>query len=98
MDYQEDIKANLLLYVGETIAADRRWKGDHDCKAYLSAYSEALGNVGLRNQLSIRFWTDVPENTQSRRNLELLLIKQWLPPFNKETRSRWSTPFTANLI
>ncbi len=97
IDHQEDMDAHLLLYVGETIAADRRWKGEHDCKAYLSAYSEALGSAGLKSELSIRFWTDVPESTRSRRNLEQELIQRWLPPFNKETRSRWATPFTAEI-
>lgn len=85
----------LLLYVGETGRADRRWKGEHDCKGYLAAYSEALSRAGLRCQLSIRFWLDVPAATRARRALEQSLIQRWLPPFNKETRQRWATPFTA---
>ncbi len=95
MDRPELLKSQILLYIGETIAAERRWKGEHDCKAYLSAYTEALGNVGLKSQLSIRFWTDVPKATRSRRNVEQILIQRWLPPFNKETRERWMTPFTS---
>ena len=95
MDRPADLNTPLLLYVGETIAADRRWKGEHDCKAYLAAYAEALAKAGLTSQLSIRFWSDVPENTKARRQLEQQLIQRWLPPFNKETRARWSTPFTA---
>ena len=95
MDRPADLNTPLLLYVGETIAADRRWKGEHDCKAYLAAYAEALAKAGLTNQLSIRFWSDVPESTKARRQLEQQLIQRWLPPFNKETRARWSTPFTA---
>ncbi len=87
----------ILLYIGETIAAERRWKGEHDCKAYLDAYCEALSTAGIQSQLSIRFWSDVPSNTQARRKLELELISKWLPPFNKETRARWSTPFTAKI-
>lgn len=86
----------LLLYVGETGQADRRWKGEHDCKAYLAAYSEALLKAGLSCQTSIRFWLDVPAAIQPRRALEQALIKRWLPPFNKETRSRWATPFQAD--
>jgi hypothetical protein len=86
----------LLLYVGETGRADRRWKGEHDCKQYLAAYSEALARVDLGSQLSIRFWLDVPEATRARRALEQALIQRWLPPFNKETRQRWATPFTAD--
>ena len=91
------INKNILLYIGETIAAEKRWKGEHDCKSYLAAYSEALGNAGITNQLSIRFWSDVPVNTKLRRKLEQQLIKHWLPPFNKETRARWNTPFTTEL-
>lgn len=86
----------LLLYVGETGCADRRWKGDHDCKRYLAAYSEALGQAELPTSLSIRFWCDVPSDGRGRRRLEQTLIRHWLPPFNKETRERWATPFTAD--
>ena len=87
----------LLLYVGETKAADRRWKGEHDCKAYLAAYGEALQRCQMAHQLSIRFCTDVPTDTRARRRLEQQLIQHWYPPFNKETRQRWATPFTADL-
>lgn len=86
----------LLLYVGETGQADRRWKGEHDCKHYLAAYSEALVAAGLDSQLSIRFWLDVPSGVRARRALEQALIRRWLPPFNKETRQRWATPFTSD--
>lgn len=86
----------LLLYVGETGRADRRWKGDHDCKRYLAAYGEALRKADLPMALSIRFWCDVPAATGPRRALEQALIRRWLPPFNKETRERWVTPFTAD--
>jgi hypothetical protein len=86
----------LLLYVGETARADRRWKGDHDCKSYLAAYSEALHRAALEPRLSIRFWSDVPAEAPRRRALEQALIRLWLPPFNKETRDRWTTPFTAD--
>ena len=87
----------LLLYVGETGAADRRWKGEHDCKRYLAAYGEALSRAGLEGQPSIRFWLDVPTGVKPRRALEQALIRRWQPPFNKETRARWATPFTAEL-
>ncbi len=95
MDHSEELNSHILLYVGETIAADQRWKGEHDCKRYLSAYTESLRNVGLKIQLTIRFWTDVPTETTKRRKVEQSLIQKWLPPFNKETSSRWNTPFTA---
>ncbi len=97
MDRLENTKKHILLYIGETVAADRRWKGDHDCKAYLSAYCEALGNASIKFQLSIRFWSDVPETAHPRRKLEQQLIQKWLPPFNKETRTIWKTPFTAEI-
>ncbi|MEB3323211.1 MAG: GIY-YIG nuclease family protein [Synechococcaceae cyanobacterium] len=95
-DRPVDLPTPLVLYVGETGRADRRWKGEHDCKAYLAAYSEALRRAGLEARLSIRFWCDVPAATRPRRALEQALIRRWLPPFNKETRGRWATPFTAD--
>ncbi|MEB3303373.1 MAG: GIY-YIG nuclease family protein, partial [Cyanobacteriota bacterium] len=84
-------------YVGETARADRRWKGAHDCKSYLAAYREALAKADLPSLLSIRFWCEAPEITGERRALEQALIQRWKPPFNKETRKRWNTPFTAEL-
>ena len=87
----------IILYIGETISADQRWKGEHDCKTYLDNYCVALQKVGLSSQLSIRFWNDVPKQTIARRKLEQELIQKWLPPFNKETRSRWQTPFTTEI-
>ena len=97
LDRPVDLEQPLLLYVGETKAADQRWKGDHDCKAYLASYGEALQRCGIRQRLSIRFCTDVPQATRARRDLEQQLIQHWLPPFNKETRQRWATPFTSDL-
>jgi hypothetical protein len=82
--------------VGETGRADLRWKGEHDCKQYLAAYSEAISRAGLNCRLSIRFWLDVPQAVPARRQLEQTLIRRWQPPFNKETRQRWATPFTAD--
>jgi hypothetical protein len=96
MDRPAASGASLLLYVGETAAAERRWKGEHDCKRYLDAYGEALRRAELTLTLSIRFWFEVPHQTRPRRDLEQALIRRWLPPFNKETRGRWATPFTAD--
>jgi len=95
IDRPADPAPPLLLYVGETGRADRRWKGDHDCKAYLAAYGEALQWADLPARLSIRFCCDVPVAVQPRRALEQALIRRWLPPFNKEARHRWATPFGA---
>jgi hypothetical protein len=96
MDRPSHLPVPLLLYVGETGRADQRWKGDHDCKGYLAAYGEALARVGLEARVSIRFWCDVPVAVGPRRALEQAMIRHWLPPFNKETRDRWATPFTAD--
>ena len=96
MDRPAGLKHPILLYIGETMAADRRWKGDHDCKAYLAAYQEACVHCGLSCRTSIRFWGDVPRATKARRQLEQTLIRRWQPPFNKETRDRWATPFQAD--
>jgi len=97
MDKLTKINSHILLYVGETVAAEKRWKGEHDCKSYLQEYSEACQKAGLRTQLSIRFWEDVPKDTKGRRALEKQLIKKWLPAFNKETRRNWNTPFTNEI-
>jgi hypothetical protein len=96
LDRPPHLPGHLLLYVGETAQADRRWKGEHDCKSYLAAYGEALQQAGLSSQPSIRFWHDAPSDVKPRRALEQALIRHWLPPFNKETRRRWATPFTAD--
>jgi hypothetical protein len=96
LDRPPHLDGPLLLYVGETAQADRRWKGEHDCKGYLAAYGEALQQAQLGSSLSIRFWRDAPAEVKARRALEQALIRHWLPPFNKETRGRWVTPFTAD--
>ena len=88
---------NIILYIGETISAEKRWKGEHDCKNYLSSYSDSLQKANMSTKLSIRFWLDVPIKTKERRKLEKQLIQAWLPPFNKETREIWATPFTSQI-
>ena len=88
---------NIILYIGETISAEKRWKGEHDCKNYLANYSETLQKANVTTKLNIRFWLDVPINTKGRRKLEQKLIQNWLPPFNKETRGIWATPFTSQI-
>ena len=88
--------SQIILYIGETNSANKRWKGEHDCKNYLSNYKEALAYNKLTSQLDIRFFLDVPKEAKLRRKLEQKLIYLWVPPFNKETRERWSTTFTNN--
>ena len=88
--------SQIILYIGETNSANKRWKGEHDCKKYLSNYKEALACNNLTSQLDIRFFLDVPKEAKLRRKLEQKLIYLWIPPFNKETRDTWSTTFTNN--
>ena len=95
MDKVINSEENIILYIGETISAEKRWKGEHDCKNYLSNYSDTLQKATLTTKLNIRFWLDVPIKTKERRKLEQKLIQTWLPPFNKETRGIWATPFTS---
>ena len=97
MDEIIDSGENIILYIGETISAEKRWKGEHDCKDYLSSYSDSLHKANVKTKLSIRFWLDVPTKTKERRKLEQKLIQAWLPPFNKETREIWATPFTSQI-
>ena len=97
MDKLADSEENIVLYIGETVSAEKRWKGEHDCKNYLSSYSDFLQKANMSTKLSIRFWLDVPIKTKGRRKLEQMLIQTWLPPFNKETRGIWATPFTSQI-
>ena len=97
MDKLIDSDKNIILYIGETISAAKRWKGEHDCKNYLSSYSDCLQKANMSTKLNIRFWLDVPIKTKERRKLEQKLIQTWLPPFNKETRGIWATPFTSQI-
>ena len=97
IDRTSSFTSPILLYIGETIAAEKRWKGDHDCKSYISAYSETLSLAEIPFQLSIRFWTAVPKDTKARRKIEQLLIQKWQPPFNKENQKKWKTPFTVDI-
>ena len=88
--------SKIILYIGETNDANKRWKGEHDCKNYLTNYKESLAFNNLTSHQDIRFFLDVPKEVKLRRRLEQKLIYLWLPPFNKETRDRWSTTFTNN--
>ena len=88
--------SQIILYIGETNSANKRWKGEHDCKTYLINYKEVLAHNNLSSHQDIRFLLDVPKDVKLRRKLEQELIGLWLPPFNKETRDRWATTFTNN--
>ena len=90
------VNSKIILYIGETNSANKRLKGEHDCKNYLMNYKEALAHNNLSSHQDIRFFLDVPKEVKLRRKLEQQLIYLWLPPFNKETRDRWTTTFTNN--
>ena len=90
------VSSKIILYIGETNSANKRWKGENDCKKYLTNYKESLANNNLSGHQDIRFFLDVPKGVKLRRQLEQQLIYLWLPPFNKETRDRWATTFTNN--
>jgi hypothetical protein len=90
-----DYEMNLLLYVGETVKSNQRWKGEHDCKRYLLNYQQAHYQFNLPTKLGIAFWRDAPTSTRARQQQESTLIYKWRSPFNKENWVFWGTPFTG---
>nr|YP_009530933.1 hypothetical protein PMNZ_701 [Paulinella micropora]AXY63622.1 hypothetical protein PMNZ_701 [Paulinella micropora] len=93
IDHPPHLDSPILLYIGETGQAEKRWKGNHACKNYLAAYSEAVYHGQLQENLTIRFWTDVPNNKVKRRFIEEILIDIWRPGFNKVIYQRWYNTF-----
>lgn len=91
IDYADE----LLLYVGETVKSNQRWKGEHDCKRYLMQYREIHYHYQLESKLGIAFWPHAPEDRRPRQQLETALIQRWKAPFNKENWSFWGTPFVG---
>lgn len=85
----------LLLYVGETVKSNQRWKGEHDCKRYLLNYQQAHYDNGLKSELGIAFWPCAPVERRPRQQLESSLIYRWRSPFNKENWRYWHTPFVG---
>jgi hypothetical protein len=88
-----DSAANLILYVGETLRSNKRWKGVHDCKDYIAAYQDLHYRYKLKTAVNIAFWWDTPTDTKKRQQLEQALIQKWRSPFNKENWTRWGQPF-----
>ena len=88
----------LLLYVGETVKSNQRWKGEHDCKRYLDNYQMVHYSHQLPTLLNIAFWPHAPAATRPRQQLELALILKWRSPFNKENWGVWGTPFTGGKL
>ncbi len=83
----------LLLYVGETLNDQQRWKGEHGCKHYLQNYVSAVRAVNLAVSVGIGFWPGAAAARKLRQRQERELIYHWRSPFNKENWSYWQTPF-----
>ncbi|MEP0749597.1 GIY-YIG nuclease family protein [Coleofasciculus sp. FACHB-501] len=88
-----DTEAKLILYVGETLHSNQRWRGTHDAKRYISQYISLHRQYQLDVAVCISFWWDAPSATRSRQALEKQLILKWRSPFNKENWQRWGQPF-----
>lgn len=90
-----DVQVPLLLYVGETVKANQRWKGVHDCKRYVLNYRDLHTKYGIETAINTAFYWDVPAAVRPRQQLELALIERWRSPFNKENWNFWGTPFVG---
>lgn len=88
-----DSAAGLILYIGETISSNKRWKGTHDCKRYIDKYQSLHYQHELSSAINMAFWWDAPVQTRARQQLELRLIERWKAPFNRENWSLWAAPF-----
>ncbi len=93
-----DHEVDLLLYVGETVKSNQRWKGVHDCKRYILSYVEAHRAHGLPVAVNIGFWPYAERDRKARQTLELELIQRWRSPFNKENWTIWGTPFVGSKL
>ncbi len=97
IDYQQSKDQQpLLLYIGETVRSHQRWKGEHDCKRYLSHYRQAHYTHQQETQIGITFLRGVPTQPKARQRLELHCIQRWRSPFNRENWSLWGTPFVES--
>jgi len=90
-----DYQLPILLYVGETVKSNQRWKGVHDCKRYLMNYVTAHRSLDIPVKVNIGFWAQAPVKTRPRQLLESALIDKWRSPFNKENWDFWGTPFVG---
>lgn len=88
----------VLLYVGETVKSNQRWKGLHDCKRYLMNYRQLHNRHQLPSVVNIAFWRNAPTATRARQQLEAALIYKWRSPFNKENWTFWGTPFVGGKL
>ncbi|NEQ31013.1 MAG: GIY-YIG nuclease family protein [Leptolyngbya sp. SIO4C5] len=90
-----DAALPILLYVGETVKSNQRWKGVHDCKRYILNYVSLHNQLKLSTAVNIGFWCEAPGDRKARQQLERELIYKWRSPFNKENWQRWATPFVG---
>ncbi|MEM6590522.1 MAG: GIY-YIG nuclease family protein [Cyanobacteria bacterium P01_C01_bin.73] len=90
-----DHTCQIMLYVGETVKSNQRWKGVHDCKRYVSHYLAVHQQLNLKTQVNIGFWRSAPRDRKARQTLERQLIYRWRSPFNKENWNFWGTPFVG---
>lgn len=90
-----DYELPLVLYIGETVKSNQRWKGEHDCKRYVQNYVEAHRRHNLPTAVNIGFHCWAPEQTRDRQQLETALIDKWRSPFNKQNWAFWGTPFVS---
>lgn len=88
-----DYHVSILLYVGETLDDQSRWRGEHGCKHYLQNYVTALRTVNLDVSVGIGFWPGAAADRKLRQQEERELIYHWRSPFNKENWRYWQTPF-----
>ncbi len=91
-----DAEMPIVLYIGETMKANQRWKGVHDCKRYLANYRDLHYQLQMPTQLQIGFWAYAPQQSRDRQQLERQLIHKWRSPFNKENWQHWGTPFVGS--
>lgn len=88
-----DSAAQLILYVGETLRSNKRWKQKHDCKDYIDSYQSLHYKHGLKTAVNIGFWWDTPQKREARQELELSLILKWRSPFNCQNWRWYGKPF-----
>ena len=72
-----DSAAQLILYVGETLRSNKRWKQKHDCKDYIDSYQSLHYKYQLKTAVNIGFWWDTPQRREARQELEQALILKW---------------------
>jgi hypothetical protein len=90
-----DYELPLLLYVGETVKSNQRWKGEHGCKDYLASYRDLHYRHQITTTIGISFWRAAPKQTRARQKIESSFIFRWRSPFNKENWQYWGTPFVG---